>query len=153
MIFRKHVNNLTTLQTINLLRFITFFIIGIILAKNGYTKTQIGKFELTILIVNVVSFFWVYGIIHSLLTLYNNNSSFSDIKRNRKSPEIFNAFILLFCFNLFLLLIFVILLNYLNLFGREAEKFPFTTIIVLNIFFANPSSLIEYIYIYIYSEK
>jgi O-antigen/teichoic acid export membrane protein len=147
MIVQKHITNINALQTVSLLRFLVFFIISILLTKIGYTQIQIGEFEMTILIINTVSFFWVYAIIHSLMTLYNNNASFSDITRNRKSPELFNAFIIISGISTLLILIFLILKNYLNLFGESVGHFPYCSMIVLNIFFSNPSCLIEYVYV------
>ena len=40
MIFRKYINNTTSLQTLSLLKFVTFFIFSIVLVKNGYTEFQ-----------------------------------------------------------------------------------------------------------------
>jgi O-antigen/teichoic acid export membrane protein len=147
MILRKYINNLNALQTVNLLRFISFFVISILLVKTGYSKSQIGEFEMTILIANAVSFFWVYGIIHSLMTLYNNNNSFSNITKNRKSPEIFNAFLLLSTISFVIFLILLACKIHMNMFGDSIKKFPYLHIVLLNILFLNPASLIEYIYI------
>lgn len=146
MILRKYINNSTALQTVNLLKYTTFFLISIILIKTGYSKAHIGAFEFTILLANAVSFFWVYGVIHSLMSLYNNNNSFSSISRNRKSPEIFNAFLLLLGFNVILLLILLVI-NTFYPFSSGPEKFPFFTIILIYIFFSNPANLVEHIYV------
>jgi len=147
MSLKKYITNLSALQTINLLRFITFFIISIVLVKAGYSKSQIGEFEMTIFLANAVSFFWVYGIIQSLMPLYNNNNSFLNTTRNRKSPEIFNAFILLLGFSLLLFILFSILKNHVNVFGNGIDKIPNITIFLLYLLLSNPSSLIEYVYV------
>ena len=47
-----------------------------------------------------MTFFWVTGIIQSLLPLYHRNRTYAkwEITESDKSPEIFNAFLLLMFF-------------------------------------------------------
>ncbi|MCK7539101.1 MAG: hypothetical protein MZV63_53325 [Marinilabiliales bacterium] len=86
----KFIDNISGLQAIQLLRFSTFLIISIVFTKSHLSRAQIGNWELFLFISSLLSFFWVSGIIQSLLTLYNRNRTFREDgeAEGRKSPEI-----------------------------------------------------------------
>ena len=67
-------NKLASLQIFQLLRYGAFICIGIGLAKLNLTQTQIGQFETFIMVSGMVSFFWVSGIINSMMAVYPNKS-------------------------------------------------------------------------------
>jgi O-antigen/teichoic acid export membrane protein len=68
-------NKLASLQIFQLLRYGAFIFIGIGFAKLQLTQTEIGRFETFIMVSGMVSFFWVSGIINSMLAIYPNKSS------------------------------------------------------------------------------
>lgn len=99
-------------------------------------------------IYNLVSFFWVTGIIQSLLSIYNNNNVFPGVKNNpdRKSPEIFNAFLLLTFFSFVIFVTGHILKGQLYVY-KNIQEIPEVDLLLWYILLNNPTNLIEYIYL------
>jgi len=99
-------------------------------------------------IASLVSFFWVTGIIQSLLPLYHRNKTYRRLGHNgtSKSPEIFNAFLLL---SFFSLLFFA--LGHGVKYNFSVFKFsgnvPYLNLLLLYLLLSNPVCLIEYIYL------
>jgi len=109
---------------------------------------EIGEFELMLFIASGISYFWITGIIQSLIPLFNNNSAFTSTERPNliKSPELFNAFIILTVFSA--VFTFLILIpGYLGFSIKSVEKIPYHKLLALYFFFNNPGALIEYIYL------
>ncbi|MCX6301522.1 MAG: hypothetical protein NTW82_05015, partial [Bacteroidia bacterium] len=144
----KFIDNISGLQIFQLMKFTVFLIISIILTKSHLTRAEIGKWEMFLFIAGLISFFWVTGIIQSLLPLYHRNKTYRKLGDNgtEKSPEIFNAFLLL-CF--FSLLIFVLghsLKNSFSVFHFRGNV-PYLNLLLLYILLSSPVCLIEYIYL------
>jgi O-antigen/teichoic acid export membrane protein len=144
----KFIDNISGLQAVQLLRFVTFLIISIVFTKSHLSRPQIGNWELFLFISSLLSFFWVTGIIQSLLTLYNSNRTFRNVEvtQVRKSPEIYNAFLLITVFS-----IMVFILGFLIRFtmippGSQTE-IPYPNMLLFYILLSNPVTLIEYIYL------
>jgi O-antigen/teichoic acid export membrane protein len=144
----KFIDNISGLQAVQLLRFVTFLIISIVFTKSHLSRPQIGNWELFLFISSLLSFFWVTGIIQSLLTLYNSNRTFRNVEvtQVRKSPEIYNAFLLITAFS-----IMVFILGFLIRFtlippGSQTE-IPYPNMLLFYILLSNPVTLIEYIYL------
>jgi len=96
----------------------------------------------------LITFFWVTGVIQSLLPLYHRNKTYRKLGDNGegKSPEIFNAFLLL-CF--FSLLVFTIghsLKHSFSVFNITGNV-PYLNLLLLYILLSSPVCLIEYIYL------
>jgi len=144
----KFIDNISGLQAVQLLRFITFLIISIVFTKSHLTRPQIGNWELFLFISSLLSFFWVTGIIQSLLTLYNRNRTFRDDgdKEGRKSPEIFNAFLLISVFSL-LVFILGIPIKVMLESSQARPEIPYSNLLLLYILLSNPVTLVEYIYL------
>ncbi|MEZ5021137.1 MAG: lipid II flippase MurJ [Bacteroidales bacterium] len=144
----KFIDNISGLQAVQLLRFVTFLIISIVFTKSHLTRPQIGNWELFLFISSLVTFFWVTGIIQSLLTLYNRNRTFREDseKEGRKSPEIFNAFLLI---SFFSLAVFLMGIPIKTMFfsSPENSEVPYANLLLLYILFSSPVTLIEYIYL------
>jgi O-antigen/teichoic acid export membrane protein len=145
---RLNINNITGLQVFQLLRFTAFLIISIVFAKGYLTTKEIGDFEFFMFIASAISFFWVTGIIQTLLPLYNNNQIFKKLEPTipGRSPEIFNAFILLCFFSLLFGLLFLFLGDYLYVFNGM-QGIEHNELLFLYILFSNPTPLVEYIYL------
>lgn len=127
---------------------VVFLIISIVLTKSHLTRAEIGQWEMFMFIAGLVTFFWVTGIIQSLLPLYHRNRTFRKMGDNgsKKSPEIFNAFLLL-CF--FSLLFFTgghALKNNFSVFHISGNV-PFINLLLFYILLSSPVCLIEYIYL------
>jgi O-antigen/teichoic acid export membrane protein len=131
------------------MRFITFLIISAIFTKQNLThltKDEIGNFELMMLIVSALSYFWVTGIIQSFLPLYNNNSIFKTRTHFReKSPEIFNTFLLLGFFSVGFALFIFLLRNNIYVY-KDLRTVPYVIPLVIYFILSNVTPLIEYIY-------
>lgn len=136
------------MQVFHLSRFITFLMISVIFAKSGLTTTELGNFEFLLFISSIVSFFWLSGLIQSFLPLYNNNAAFPGEKINteHKSPEIFNAFVIIFSFSLLIFILGHIVKHNIYLFDKMSTL-PHLDLILLYILISNPTHLIEYIYL------
>jgi O-antigen/teichoic acid export membrane protein len=127
---------------------VVFLVISIVFTKSHLTRADIGQWEMFMFIAGLFSFFWVTGIIQSLLPLYHRNKTYRKIGDNgtTKSPEIFNAFLLL-CF--FSLLFFVLghsLKDNFSVF-RISGNVPYLNLLLLYILLSSPVCLIEYIYL------
>ena len=138
---KKYINNISALQFFQIFRFGTLFLISIFFAKSSLSQTAIGDYEFFIFLAGAVSFFWVSGIIQALLPLHG------DEKDNPGSPILFNAFILLCIFSIIIAGIVAVLGNNISELAGKEEGIPFLKYLILFILFANPSFLIEYIYL------
>lgn len=147
-IFKRPVTTIFALQTFHILRFVTFLIISIIFVKSNLSAREIGDFELLLFIASIVSFFWMTGLIQSFLPLYNNNAVFpgEKIDREHRSPEIFNAFLLISAFSL---LIFALgwMLKGSFMVYNQIESIPHVRLLLWYILLSNPAHFVEYIYL------
>ena len=105
--FTKFVDNISGLQIYQLSRFAVFLIISIVFTKSHLSSAEIGKWEMFLFIAGMLSFFWVTGIIQSLLPLYHRNRTYRKMGESAdgKSPEIFNAFVLITIFSFFIFIL------------------------------------------------
>jgi len=144
----KLLDNISGLQLYQLMKPVIFLIISIVLTKSHLTRADIGQWEMFMFISGLMTFFWVTGIIQSLLPLYHRNKTFRKMGDNgsAKSPEIFNAFLLL-CF--FSILFFVLghsLKNNFSVFHLSGN-IPYINLLLLYILLNSPVQIIEYIYL------
>lgn len=144
----KFINNISGLQLFQLLRFVVFFIISIVFTKSHLSPEQIGSWEMFMFIASFLSFFWVTGIIQSLLPLYHRNRSFRRLGENvsEKSPEIFNAFLLLLAFSLLFFFTGHGLKSSFSVYGNTGNT-PYLNLLLLYLLLSSPVCLIEYIYL------
>lgn len=144
----KFINNISGLQLFQLLRFVVFFIISIVFTKSYLSPEAIGSWEMFMFIASFLSFFWVTGIIQSLLPLYNRNRTFRRLGENisEKSPEIFNAFLLLLAFSLLFFFSGHALKSSFSVYGYTGNT-PYLNLLLLYLLLSSPVCLIEYIYL------
>jgi O-antigen/teichoic acid export membrane protein len=144
----KFIDNISGLQLYQLMKPVIFLIISIVLTKSSLSTQDIGQFEMFMFISGLLTFFWVTGIIQSLLPLYHRNKTYRKVGDNGrdKSPEIFNAFLLL-CF--FSLLFFILGHTFKSNFSvfHNRGNVPFINLLLLYILLNSPVQLIEYIYL------
>ncbi len=143
----KKFDELSGLQLFQLIRYGSLLIISIVLAKSGMDLESFGRYELLVFFTGAISFFWLTGLIQSLLPLYRNSQTFqNNPDTNSRSAEIFNAFILLLCFSMLGGLLVVLLGIFTP--GLVKEEFDPELIGYLAAFiiFQSPSALTEYIY-------
>ncbi len=131
-----------------LLRFGVFLVISIVLTKTHMPPGEIGAWEMFLFAASLLSFFWVTGIIQSLLPLYHRNRTYRKMgdNGNGKSPEIFNAFILLTGISLLMFLFGHTIKGTVDVYGFRGNV-PYINLLLLYILLSNPVCLIEYIYL------
>jgi O-antigen/teichoic acid export membrane protein len=144
----KFIDNISGLQLFQLMRFTVFLIISIVFTKSQLTRGEIGKWEMFLFIAGLFSFFWVTGIIQSLLPLYHRNKTYRKMGDNgtEKSPEIFNAFLLLCFFSLLFYILGHSLKNSFSVFHLSGNV-PYLNLLLLYVLLSSPVCLIEYIYL------
>lgn len=144
----KIIDNISGLQLFQLLHFTVFLIISIVFAKSHLTRAQIGSWEMFLFVASLFSFFWVTGIIQSLLPLYHRNRTYRRVgeNANAKSPEIFNAFLLLSFFSLLFYVAGQSIKGSISVFNFSGDV-PYINLLLLYLLFSNPVKLIEYIYL------
>jgi O-antigen/teichoic acid export membrane protein len=130
---------------------VIFLIISIVFTKGKLTHLtidQIGQWEMFMFIAGLITFWWVTGIIQSLLPLYHRNRTYHKLGDNgsKKSPEIFNAFVLLCIFSLFFFVLGHSLKNSFSVFHYSGNV-PYINLLLLYILLSSPVCLIEYIYL------
>jgi len=144
----KLIDNISGLQLFQLMKFTVFLIISIVFTKSYLTRAEIGSWEMFLFISGLITFFWVTGIIQSLLPLYHRNRTYRKMGDNGegKSPEIFNAFLLLCFFSLLIFAIGQALKNNFSVFNFTGNV-PYLNLLLLYILLSSPVCLIEYIYL------
>jgi O-antigen/teichoic acid export membrane protein len=127
---------------------VIFLIISIVFTKSQLTRAEIGKWEMFMFIAGLMTFFWVTGIIQSLLPLYHRNKTYRKIGDNGadKSPEIFNAFLLLCFFSILFFILGHSLKSNFSVF-RISGNVPYINLLLLYILLNSPVQIIEYIYL------
>src|SRR6056297_2544503 len=145
---RRNVSNVAGLQVFNTLRFVIFLVIAIVFTKIGLSKEEIGLFEISVFMVNLASFFWVTGIIQAFLPLYKGSNTFGDLanEKQHKSPEIFNTYLILIAFSLFVFAVGQILQQHFSVFGPSGEV-PLLNVPLWYLLLSAPANLVEYIYV------
>lgn len=66
----RTVNNVSSIQLFNLIRFGVTILISILLAKSGLSTAEISMYEALLFLGNLVSFFWIGGGLNALLSFY-----------------------------------------------------------------------------------
>jgi len=142
----KYINNISGLQVFQILRFGTLFLINIVFAKY-IPINENGNYQTLIFVAGLVTSFWISGLIQSFLTLYKNNKTFGFYDISKKSPKIFNLFILVSFLSL--LAFFVVYIFEKNIAEVEfqTENIPYLNLLLIYIFLSGPTYIIEYIYL------
>jgi len=138
-------SNTISLQFFQLLRFTTLILISIIFTKTNLTTSEIGHYELFLFLATFAASFWLQGLTQSFLPLYKQNKTFKNKSNN--SPEIFNSFILLSFFNVITIICLLLFKNFLSALLLNKQEIPYFNLLLIYLFFSNPSYLIEYIYL------
>ena len=153
MLFRFKVNNVSALQSFQFLRFLCFLVISIFFTKSIYftdaplSREDIGSWEMLLFISGALSYFWVTGILQSFLPLSQRNKAFSQHKRtDGKSPELFNAFVLLLSFSIAFALLILLMFNFSGT-HTATHKIPYPGLLVIFFILSNSSALIEHIFL------
>ncbi len=129
----QKINGIKAIQIFQLFRFGAVFVTGIILAKKGFSTTDISQYETFLFITYAATFFWLSAITNSFLSLFPKE------KENAKKELIFNTALTMFAFS-FLSAILIVGLTFTQIFSV-----PYLFLITLFLLFNIPSYLSEYI--------
>lgn len=140
-LIQKYINNISALQFVQLLRFATLFLVGIVFVRI-YSTEQIGYYETLIFIAGALSFFWLRGVLQSFLSLVKSNAS-----TENKSIAYFNGFIILVLFSILTVLFLVLFKNLLSNLLNDNQPVVYFKWLLLYIFFSSPANFVEYIYL------
>lgn len=138
--FSKGLNKFNSLQTFQFLRFGTFFLISILLAKvamlyqHEYGLHLISQYENLMLVTSSLTFFWVSAVCNTLIPYFNN----SDEATRKK--VLFNTFTILLVFSFFAAIV-VVILGHIR--GRDVDLYNmFALVVLLN----TPTYIADYIF-------
>lgn len=145
MLSIKYPDKISGLQILQLIRFGTLLLISIVFAKSSVTTESIGKYEIFLFITALLTSFWINGVIQSFLPLYRNNKTF--ISHTSRSPEIFNAYILISMLTVLTIIVLILFRGDLSDIINSEGPLPWFSLILIYIFFSSPSFLVEYIYL------
>ncbi len=136
----RYINNTSAFQFIQLLRFATLFLIGVVFTRH-YKKADIGEYEALLFAASAVSYFWLRGILQSFLSLVKapNGSS--------KNSDYFNTFLLLILFSGITVLFLVLFRNSISNLLTHNVSYPYFNLLLAFIFLNTPSFLIEHIFL------
>ncbi|SFF63555.1 lipopolysaccharide biosynthesis protein [Sunxiuqinia elliptica] len=132
--------SISSLQLFQLMRFGTFILIGIIFTKTQLSTEAIGEYEQFLFLAGGVSFFWLNGLIRSLLSIANES------REDHASP-IFNAFLLISALSV---LVIIALALGSRLFGEQLlgeATGPYLPLLLAYLFFSVPANLVEYFFL------
>ena len=143
----RFIDNISGLQFFQLMKFTVFLIVSIVFTK-VILRVRNRLMGNVLFISGLITFFWVTGIIQSLLPLYHRNKTFRQFgeTKKRKSPEIFNTFLLLCFFSLFFFALGHSIKNSVSVFNFSGNV-PYINLLLLYILLSSPVCLIEYIYL------
>ncbi len=145
MNLQKHITDVRALQLFQIIRFGVLLLISIIFTKSDLGIGQIGVYETFLLIAGAVSFFWIGGMLQSLLGIFENNETFGNEKN---SPLLFNTFVLFTFFSVLAAVIVYSLQPLIaDLFSINGREIPYMKILFMYIVVSGPVNLIEYIYL------
>ena len=143
------INNVSALQTFQFLRFLCFLVISIYFTKVPaiISREDIGSWEMLMFISGALSYFWVTGILQSFLPLSQRSMAFVQHERTEgKSPELFNAFVLLLTFSIAFALLILLMYGYTAT-HIETHKIPYPGLLIIYFILSNTSPLIEHIFL------
>lgn len=135
-----NIDSIKSLQLFNIIRYLSLVFIGIILVKSGFNTAQIGNYETLIIIGSSISFFWISGIIQTMLSSFKKSDT-------EKSPIIFSAFILL---QLFSIIGFIIINQFnkhiSNIFCKD-DTINYISLFSYYFLIIGPTAIIEHTYL------
>jgi len=132
------VNHISSFQIFQVLKYSGQILINIALAKTYLTTSEIGKFESFLFIASSVSFFWVTGIMQSLLSIYPSSST--SLKKKDNSL-FFSSFILILLLSLVTFIFISLFFNIVN----NTFSFQQKSLLLIYLLINPVSFLIEYI--------
>ncbi len=138
--FSKYINNISALQFIQLLRFGTLFLAGVVFVR-FFSTHQIGEFETLLLVAGAVTFFWLRGLLQSFL----GGISYKNPIGNKLLY--FNGFVVSIAFSILSVLFLLVFKGSVQNWLNHSEPIRFFNLMLVYVFVSSPVNLIEYIYL------
>jgi hypothetical protein len=142
--FSRKITNVSSLQFFQLFRFGILFIISICFAKSHLKIADIGIYEKFVFLSGAISFFWVNGLIQSLLPLYNSSKIYPNPE---KSPILFNSWLISIVFSLATALILLLTEKNTATFILSVPEIPYKWLFITFFLISTPAFLLEYVYL------
>lgn len=135
---RSGLTTVRALQAFQLLRFAGFFITGILLAKSSAGTDTIGIYESLMFLSAATGFFWVSGILNTLLAGY------ASTEVNSRGKLLYHSFLLLSIFNVILVVVLWIFKeDVFRLTGDGIREY--FDLLLIYILLNNPAFISEYV--------
>ncbi|PIE86242.1 MAG: hypothetical protein CSA05_01645 [Bacteroidia bacterium] len=143
-------SEISGLQFFQLFRFVSLVFVSILFAKSSLELNAIGNYEIFLFIASSLSFFWISGVIQSLLSLFPaKKEAEGEINNN----ILFNAFLLLLFFSLLSAFVLLLFEGYISSYLNHSNSIPYLSLLAVYILLSGPSNLVEYIYLLLRKPK
>ncbi len=131
------ISHISSFQCYQLFRYGALILIGILFSKSHLSLQEIGQYETLLLVSGAVTFFWVAGLMNSMVTLYP--------EEGKPSSFFFNSFLLVSIFNVLIILLMVFFKTQIIATITHGKDIPYFNLLLLYMFLNTPSFLIEHI--------
>ncbi|MGC9332376.1 MAG: polysaccharide biosynthesis C-terminal domain-containing protein, partial [Bacteroidales bacterium] len=138
---------ITGLQFFQLFRFGILFLISMVFSKSALKQGEIGIYETFLLIAGSVSFFWISGLIQSLLPLYKTKVSDHATTKDDTGILFNAALLMLFLSTMAGIFVYLIDDSFARLLSLHTSSVPYLKILIAYIILSGPNNLIEYIFL------
>lgn len=140
--FKKiQISNTLGLQLFQLIRVSSFFLISILLVKLSVPVKEIGFYEITLFLSNILTFFWISGLVQAFLPMYSAPKHVEE-----KSSDLFNVFLVIVSLSVLIGLAGFVLQSSISRI-EGVNDLPFYPLVIVYTIINAPTSLIEYIYL------
>ena len=136
---RNNISTTTAIQFFQIARYGALLLCSVLLTKSGIGTDGIGHYETFILVSGTLSFFWVNGLTHTFLSVYNHNTD--------KRKVIGQTALILIGLSILLALIVLVLrtpITQLFAFDDTGNMFY---LLLLYFLFNNTAFLVDYIFL------
>lgn len=132
-------NRTSALQLFQIIRYVAIFIISVAMVKLALPVEQIGQYEMLLFLTNLLSTFWITGMIQALLPIYPAGNQ-------HKTPALFNAFMLMLALAVVAGGVAMLLKSVL-LRSNGITWFPYYNLFVVYLVLSPSTLLVEYVYL------
>jgi O-antigen/teichoic acid export membrane protein len=137
--FPKFISHISSYQFFQLFRYGALMLIGILFSKSHLGINEIGSYETLMLLSSVFTFFWISGLMNSMLSLFN--------KEIGKTSFFFNSFLLVCLFNGIIVVLMVAFKPDIIAWFCKGKDIPYYNLLLVYIFLNTPSFLNEHIFL------
>jgi O-antigen/teichoic acid export membrane protein len=138
---KVRLSNVNALQLFQLLRYGSLILIGILLSKSGFGKTNIGQYETFMLIAGAFTFFWVNGFLKVMMPLS------AEKNEEQRKILVFNSFIVLLVFAVLSAVLVYCLSGTFSNILLNGNTVPMPFVLCGYVLFNSPALITEYIYL------